>query len=359
MTSRDSFYGAAVVARQHSTRRSMQVKLISTIITILVLTLNTGLFAQSKGARGVGDPGLKTATAAGPYLFSFFRENGKDGLYLAYSYDGLKWKPLNNDKPLLKPQVGKERLMRDPCIYQGPDGVFHMVWTTGWRERGIGYAHSVDLINWSEQQYLPVMADEPTAQNSWAPEIIYDDEKKEYLIFWSTTIPGRNPETDNQSSQGPPAPGLNNRIYYVTTKDFKTFSKARLLYDRGFNVIDACIVKDGQRYLMFLKDETNKPFKPQKNIRVATARSAQGPYGPPSPPITGDYWAEGPTAIKIKDTWFVYFDKYREGRYGLVVSKDLKRWEDISQQLHLPQGTKHGTVFQVTDEVLAKLLALN
>lgn len=203
------------------------------------------------------------------------------------------------------------------------------------------------------------MADEPTAQNCWAPEIVYDDETKEYLVFWATTIPGRHLETDNQSSQGPPAPGLNHRIYYVTTKDFKTFGKAQVLYDRGFNVIDACIVKDGERYLMFLKDETNKPFMPQKNIRIATARSAHGPYGLPSPPITGKYWAEGPTAIKIRDTWFVYFDKYREGGYGLVISKELKRWEDISHQLMLPKGTKHGTVLQVTDEVLRKLLALN
>jgi hypothetical protein len=336
----------------------MQIKFVSTtIIIILVLTLNTGLFAQGKGGPRIANRVSRSAT--GLSLFSFFRENGKDGLYLAYSYDGLSWKPLNKDKPLLKPQVGQERLMRDPCLYQAPDGVFHLVWTTGWRERGIGYANSVDLINWSEQQYLPVMADEPTAQNCWAPEIIYDYGKKEYLIFWSTTIPGKHPETDNQSSQGPPAPGLNNRIYYVTTKDFKTFSKARVLYDRGFNVIDACMVKDGGRYVMFLKDETNKPFKAQKNIRLAMARRAQGPFGPASAPITGDYWAEGPTAIKIRDTWFVYFDVYREGRYGLVVSKDLKKWEDISHQLSFPKGARHGTVLQATEEVLRKLLALN
>jgi len=30
--------------------------------------------------------------------------------------------------------------MRDPCIIAGPDGSFHMVWTTGWRGKDIGYA---------------------------------------------------------------------------------------------------------------------------------------------------------------------------------------------------------------------------
>jgi hypothetical protein len=33
----------------------------------------------------------------------------------------------------------------------------------------------------------------------------------------------------------------------------------------------------------------------------------------PSLPITGDVWAEGPTAITIGDTWFVYFMHARKG----------------------------------------------
>ncbi|HET9746975.1 MAG TPA: hypothetical protein VFP97_14760 [Chitinophagaceae bacterium] len=28
-------------------------------------------------------------------------------------------------------------------------------------------------------------------------------------------------------------------------------------------------------------------------------------------PITGNYWAERPTTMKIKGEWMVYFDKYR------------------------------------------------
>lgn len=308
------------------------------------------------GAQGQGRVGSEVRGEKRPvYLFSFFRENGAGGLYLAYSYDGYKWEALNGDKPVLKPQVGTEKLMRDPCVYRGPDNRFHLVWTTGWREKGIGYAGSDDLVNWSEQRFLPVMEHEAKTLNTWAPEVIYDEESENYLIFWSSTIPGKHPETDNQSSQGPPAPGLNNRIYYVTTKDFKTLSPVRELYERGFNVIDASIVKDGRDYVMFLKDETAKPFKIQKNIRVAFGRKARGPYGAPSPPITGDYWAEGPTALKIKDTWFVYYDKYREGTYGLSVSKDLKKWEDVSARLSVPKGLKHGTAFVVPAEIFRKL----
>lgn len=50
------------------------------------------------------------------YLFSYFKGNGEDGLHLAYSEDGLSWKALNNDQSFLIPQVGEDKLMRDPCI---------------------------------------------------------------------------------------------------------------------------------------------------------------------------------------------------------------------------------------------------
>jgi hypothetical protein len=79
------------------------------------------------------------------YLFTSFRGNGEDGLHLAWSADGLKWFALNNDKPALRPEVGKEKLMRDPCLLQGPDGTFHLVWTDSWFSRTIGYANSKDL----------------------------------------------------------------------------------------------------------------------------------------------------------------------------------------------------------------------
>ena len=39
-------------------------------------------------------------------------------------------------------------------IIKGGDGKFHMVWTVSWEEKGIGYANSEDLINWSEQVFI-------------------------------------------------------------------------------------------------------------------------------------------------------------------------------------------------------------
>lgn len=285
-------------------------------------------------------------------MFSYFKGNGEDGLHLAYSRDGYNFTALNNDRSFLKPEVGISRLMRDPCIIRTNDGIFHMVWTAGWTEKGIGYSSSKDLINWSEQKYLAVMDKEPSARNTWAPEIFHDKKNKQFLIFWATTIPGRFPDTEKAGDTG-----YNHRIYYITTGDFVTFSETKLFYDHGFNVIDATIVRDKKKYIMFLKDETRNP--PQKNIRLATSSSLYGPWSPPSEPITGNYWAEGPTSIRTGNKWIVYFDKYVDHRMGAVMSEDLKTWMDISDMISFPEGARHGTVFTIDEKILETLLRIS
>lgn len=283
------------------------------------------------------------------YMFSYFENNGRDGLHLAYSRNGYNWIALNNDSAVLQPEVAGDKLMRDPCIIRGADHKFHMVWTVSWNDRGIGYASSPDLIHWSKQQFIPVMKNEPAAKNCWAPEIFYDKVRKIYMIYWATTIPGRFAAGDTSGDDK-----YNHRLYYTLTKDFKVFSPAKLLYDQGFNAIDATIQKSGVQYVMFLKDETRKP--PQKNIRIAISNHLTNGYGKPSPPITGKYWAEGPSAIRIGDNWIMYFDKYTEHTYGAVTSTDLKHWNDISAKVHFPNGTRHGTVFVISMAEFTKLI---
>lgn len=274
------------------------------------------------------------------YIFAYFKNNGQDGLHLAYSTDGFNWRALNNDRSLLQPTVANDKLMRDPCIIRGADGLFHMVWTVSWNDRGIGYASSKDLINWSEQRFIPVMMHEDSARNCWAPEITYDAKKKQYMLYWATTIKGKYPADPKVEN------GYNHRMYYLLTKDFKTFSKTKLLYDKGFNVIDATIVPNGKQFVMFLKDETREPV--QKNLKTATSKKINKGYSEASAPITGNYWAEGPTTLQINGTWIVYFDKYRDHKYGVVQSRDLKNWIDVADTLVMPKGIRHGTIFTIS-----------
>jgi acetyl esterase/lipase len=281
------------------------------------------------------------------FLFAYFKGNGEDGLHLASSSDGYKWEALKKDASFLTPEVGKDKLMRDPCVIKGGDGLYHMVWTVSWTDKGIGYASSKDMIHWSKQEFLPVMAHEEKTRNTWAPEITYDEKSKTYMIYWASTIEGKFMETQSTEEKG-----YNHRIYYTTTKDFKKFKETKLLYEPGFNVIDATIVKQGEGYTMFLKDETKVPV--QKNIKIAYSKNLTGPYSKAGDAITGNYWAEGPTATQINNECVVYFDKYTLKKYG-AVKQTAKGWEDISEQISFPAGTRHGTVIKVPAEVIANL----
>ena len=283
------------------------------------------------------------------YMFSYFNGNG-DGLHLAYSVDGLQWTALHNDSVLLIPELGKDKLMRDPSIVQDENGTFHMVWTTGWWDQGFGYAHSQDLINWSEQLYVPAMAGYEVTKNTWAPELFYNTQDSTYYIFWSSTVPGAFPELPVAENEK----GLNHRQYYLTTRDFKTFSETKLFFEPGFSVIDGAIYVQDDVYYLFVKNENSLPA--EKNIRVT---SNNKPYDFPttvSEPITGDYWAEGAAPLRVGEYVYVYFDKYMEGKYGAVRSKDMQQWEDVSDSVSFPQGMRHGTAFEVKRSILDALL---
>jgi hypothetical protein len=300
-----------------------------------------------------------TARAAEPvgYLFTYFVQNGQDGLHLAWSRDGYTWEALNDGASYLTPAVGKEKLVRDPCVVRGPDGTYHMVWTCGWWEKGFGYASTRDFIAWTPQREIPAMEHEPTARNTWAPEIVHDAKTGEFIIFWATTIPGRFPATLGSSEDE-----LNHRMFATATKDFATFTPTRLFYDPGFNCIDATFLRDGDRQWIIIKDETKFP-EAKKHLRIGTAESLSGPFGELSAPITplGE-WVEGPTALKIGDDYLLYYDAYRTKRYGVLRSRDLKTWEDVSAKASFPnEGTKqrmrHGTIIEVPMSLIEKLKA--
>jgi len=278
------------------------------------------------------------------WLFSTFREPATEGLYLAWSEDGTHWFDLGG--PWLKPETGLQKVMRDPSVVQGPEGTFHMVWTSSWKgDLGFGYASSKDLIHWSPQQFIPVMESDTSTVNVWAPELFFDEEKKEYLIIWASTIPFKFPRGEEEERN-------NHRLYYTTTPDFRTFSEAKLYLDPGFSVIDAVLVKrNTSDYILVMKDNT----RPNRNIRVAFGKSPIGPFAGISAPFTG-FCTEGPSVLKKDNSWLIYFDAYRAKVYGAVETSDFIRFRDISGEISLPSGHKHGTIFNADRKTLKRLI---
>jgi hypothetical protein len=290
------------------------------------------------------------------YLFTYFTKNGEDGLHLVWSADGYKWEKLNDGKSYLAPTVGKSKLMRDPCVVRGPDGTFHMVWTSGWTENDIGYASTKDFITWSAEKEIPVMAFEPTVRNSWAPEIHYDGKRSEFIIFWASTVPGKFAETAGTSETA-----YNHRIYFTTTKNFTDFAPTKLFYEPGFSVIDATFLHANGHHYLIVKDETATP--PKKHLRFAESDDLQGPFTALSAPFTPPgLWVEGPTAVQVGNDFIVYFDAYTSKHYGALRTHDFKTWEDVTAKMSFPdEGTpvrmRHGTVIAVPMDVITKLRA--
>lgn len=273
---------------------------------------------------------------ADAFLFTSFRGNGESGMFYALSTDGYKWEAVNGDKSVL-PCEHEGQLMRDPYIVKGPDGTWHLLWTWGWRRdqmKGklqIGHATSKDLVTWSSQDSIEVWKDRPEVRNAWAPEMVWDEKQKHWIVFFASTV----------KADGP----YDHRHYFITTADFKTFTEPRLYYDPGFNSIDASVFRNGSQWTMVFKDEREQPV--MKALRLSFANSPAGPWSTPTDLISDD-WVEGPSPIKIGDWWYVYFDHYRQPHYyGAIRSKDLKQWEDVSQKMSFPAGHRHGTVVRI------------
>jgi beta-xylosidase len=294
------------------------------------------------------------------FIFPFFRDNGQHGVYLAWSEDGLHFKPLNNDRPVMSPAAWPgQNLTRDPSIVHH-DGLFRMVWTSNWGGRVFGVAESPDLKAWSEPRpvtpFPASLPDDQQPRNVWAPEICWNPFDEHYFIVWSSTRAGQD----------------GHRMFVTRSPDLRTFSAAELFYDPGFNSIDGMMVLDRQglessadgRWVMVFKDEREIP-QGGKNLRLTTAPAdGSRPWAPSSEPIAGPHselrpheMGEGPSLLKRGDTWYLYWDAFASGHYSLATSTDLETWTDRTDELTMPPGhPRHGTVFLVPRAAVAEEL---
>ena len=275
-----------------------------------------------------------------PWLFAGFKGNGEQGVYYAISLDGYHWTIANQDRPVFH-QTQSNELMRDPFLQRGPDGTFHLVWTWSWNTPTIiGHATSTDLIHWSAHQQLNVLANEPAAITAWAPALYYKSAKRHWILFWSSTIPGRFPGDTSGDNN------LNHRIFSTTTTDFKTLTPAKLFFDPGYSVIDATVLQTGSSYTLIFKDERKTPLK--KVLQTASGPTMEGPWSNISPPISGP-WSEGAAIIPVPGGYLAYYDHYRDPQYyAALFSPDLKVWTDATGRIAFPAQLRHGSFLRIT-----------
>jgi len=287
----------------------------------------------------------------GPWLFCTFKDPDNAGLFFCLSDDGLKWDQLNHGQPVVRAAPGQRT--RDPFLIRDPGGRgFHLLWTSNHRPRSIGYAHSADLVHWTEPRPLQVFPDDMTVSNVWAPEGAWDEIRREWIIFWSSTLPGRFTETDGQVKNN-----KNHRIWAVTTRDFQTVSAPFLFFDPGYPVIDATVDRqpDGT-WLMIFKDEREIPVV-RKTLLAATGPTPRGPWSVQGAAFTAA-WTEGPSLLLRGPELTVYYDTYKPVQHMTVaVRRAGNAWKDITDRCAFPAGVKHGSFLALSAAEAARLQA--
>jgi Glycosyl hydrolases family 43 len=264
-----------------------------------------------------------------------------EALHLAVSTDGRRFVPLDGGRPVLRGAVGSRRL-RDPFLGLGPGGTFHLLATDGWTSPNIVHATSRDLLTWSEQELIPVMAEVEGAHNAWAPEFFSDPATGDYHLIWSSVVDPQIPAGDRNWQ----TVGQDHRIWHCTTRDFVSFSRAELFFDPGYSVIDATVAHDGDRFLMAFKDErgANDLATDHKHILITSFTRPGGAFAPPIGPVSPSA-VEGPAFLRRDDEWVLLFDHFLEERYGAVVSSDWVCWEPTA--VDLPLGVRHASVMTI------------
>lgn len=306
-------------------------------------------------------------TSSDVMLFSYFRDNGKNGVFLATSEDGNEFRALNDDKPIFRPPNWPgQNLTRDPSIVYH-EGKFHMVWTSHWTGRIFGYAHSTNLADWSEpMQVRPFPADLPHEEqpdNVWAPEIHVDPIKKDFFILFASTIPRERKDADASNNDGKTGSKYDNRVFITRTSDFKTFTPAKLFFDRDFASIDAVMKIDPTRknWAMIIKCSRDESLAtmPGRNLwitRTAGMDTDNPEFSPLVGPIAGNHapmfqnphprksMAEGPSLLSFQNQWWFVWDEPAGAHLQLATSKDLSTW-DHKKKTIFPPRAQHGTLF--------------
>ncbi|HSV14012.1 MAG TPA: glycoside hydrolase family 43 protein, partial [Tepidisphaeraceae bacterium] len=241
-----------------------------------------------------------TAAAEGGFLFSTFRDDptpASEQIYFGISPDGRHWDALAGGRPVLVSDVG-EQGARDSFLLRAHDS--QKVWliatdlciarNRSWHRathsgsRSIVVWETDDLVHWSPARLVQVAPDD--AGCAWAPEAIYDPETRDYLVYWAS-FTGRDMFARN-------------RIWAARTKDFRTFEKPFIYLERREHVVDIHIMRDGDTFYRFTKDDKVKTISMAKSQRLmgpwedipqftaGQGNDSEGPICYRLPPTAGD-----------------------------------------------------------------------
>jgi pectinesterase len=221
----------------------------------------------------------------------------------------LRIEPATGQAPNPKP--------RDPSVAQGRDKRFYRVTAAG--DLSLRFEQSKDANRWSELGRAEVMANRD-AINVQSPSLFYHEAGREFVITWASTIR----QNFFQSYQEPLED--NPRIWYSVTKDFVDFAPAQVLFDPGYAVRDAVIVREGTRYALLHQDSR----RAIQQLRVTFGLSPTGPWGPSSGTFP-ERAASRPSIVRSGDRWLIAY-LTGSGIEGYLTTQDFLSFRDYDKK---------------------------
>ncbi|MGC1480885.1 MAG: PA14 domain-containing protein [Chthoniobacterales bacterium] len=322
------------------------------LTAIALLTVALQAFAERSAPEPKSAPPWR-------YIFTYFDGDSKSGLWLMGSDDGFVWHRVENrdaaDKSQrFNPKVGQWEFFRDPSFAVGPDGRYHLVWTTG--SNGFGYASSDDITRWSndDARFIKIdlgdLADVPL-RHTWAPEVRYDPDTQLFNILISV-------RAKNFAKDHPKYSEMSNyRIqeFLVQTADWETFTDPVVAFPKldKLSTIDADAISTDDGVMLFSKIEHRDRFgekvkDARGGIRILRGESIKGPWdgelteeSPMLPSAPGA--SEGPSALQIGPLLVVYHD----WGFSASGSFDDEEWFSVAKEFQRPNNWRHGSVRQV------------
>lgn len=289
---------------------------------------------------------LKSKNTA--YLFTYFTGNRKaeEQIRFALSYDGLNYKTLNNNEPVISsPAISRTGGVRDPHIIRTEDGksfymvVTDMVSANGWSSnRGMVLLKSNNLVDWTASTvHIPTAfpAEFGDVDRVWAPQTIYDPEVKKYMVYFSMKKGDRDYD----------------KIYYAyANADFtalETVPQQMFYHPDKKSCIDGDIIYKNGFYHMFFKTEGHgNGLKKAVSRHLNRGWILQDKYLQQT-----NHAVEGSAIFKLinSDQYILIYDVYMNGRYDFTQSTDLENFEVIDRsKFSMNFHPRHGTVLPVT-----------
>lgn len=285
-----------------------------------------------------------------PYLFCYFTGNEpeNESVHFALSRDGYHFTALNGNKKIITQSLGK-KCCRDPFIFRDENNSFHIIATDmrcydGWNSNNsMVLWDSDDLVNWKNDRIIDFsqFPETKNADRVWAPQIIYDRYRGEYMIYWTHN------NTDDD---------LDTITWYAYTKDFQNLSSppAVLFNPRSrLCAIDADIIEKGGKYYLFEADG-------EKNgICYAVSDRPSGPYteAENNKVSVADTALEGNCIYKIEETgkYVMIADKFKDGGYFMQESSDMINFTEVTDFSLNHLKPRHGSMLNITENEFDRL----